>query len=282
MCECFRARVRRDTRAMSLPSSSIRFRVPGTALLLAQKRQHDRLAPAARRWPIVHNRGVPNSDQRAPNVVSLVVAALGLALFGGGLVLAWVSRAELAAVGPRTFTTLWHGGGGLALLYITASVPLGALLLAAGSARLFPTAASAYRVLLPLLGVQVVYFAYHSIAAFRYARVPFAAFHSAWRAARRIVLRVRLGLGAGAFAAGHQRTATGGLDARRRAVLLNVGLAGMRPRWAAGFGLYPELVRRQDGKSFLVGQALAVSIFNLLGFVLLLLAMRLEGGRSKD
>lgn len=50
------------------------------------------------------------------------------------------------------------------------------------------------------------------------------------------------------------------------------GLAG-----PPGFGLYPELVRGHDGASFLVGQALAVNIFALLGFAFLLLAMRFAG-----
>jgi hypothetical protein len=60
-------------------------------------------------------------------------------------------------------------------------------------------------------------------------------------------------------------------------VFVHVGLAAVRPGGPPGFGLYPELVRGHDGASFLVGQALAVNIFALLGFAFLLLAMRFAG-----
>jgi hypothetical protein len=53
------------------------------------------------------------------------------------------------------------------------------------------------------------------------------------------------------------------------------GLAG-----APGFALYPEIVQKLGNQSFVAGQAFAVHIFVILGFVLLLLAMRAE--RSHD
>lgn len=216
-------------------------------------------------------------EHHRPDLVAIVGAALGVSLVAGAQILIWVSRAELAAAGAHAFTTLWHGGGGLALLYFTAGVPLGALLFAVSSARLFNTAASAAWVLMPLLGLQLVYFAYHGIAAFRYTRVPFAAFATCG------VLLSVLGC---AFVWVWARTRPR-LDARARRqadLTLGAGLCFFTSAWQAcglagppGFGLYPELVRQDGGVSFLVGQALAVLIFALLGFVLLLLSMRLMG-----
>jgi predicted small integral membrane protein len=53
------------------------------------------------------------------------------------------------------------------------------------------------------------------------------------------------------------------------------GLAG-----APGFALYPEVVQKLANQSFVAGQALAVHVFFVLGFVFLLLAMRAEQSRN--
>jgi len=100
------------------------------------------------------------SHSRLPG--ALMVAG-GLLLILGAPTLVWLFRGMLADLGPRVLISLWYGAGGLILLYFAAGLPLGAILLAAGGARLFPASERAGRVLLPLLGIQLVYFIYHAI-----------------------------------------------------------------------------------------------------------------------
>ena len=103
---------------------------------------------------------------------ALMVAG-GLLLILGAPTLIWLFRAELADLSPRALMTLWYGAGGLALLYLTAGLPLGAILLAAGGAHVFPASEHAGRVLLPLLGIELVYFAFHAIRLMLDLSIPF-------------------------------------------------------------------------------------------------------------
>jgi hypothetical protein len=210
---------------------------------------------------------------------ALMIAG-GFLLIVGAPALIWLFRGELASLGPRVLTTLWYGAGGLALLYFTAGLPLGAILLAAGGARLFPASERARRVLLPLLGIQLVYFTYHAIAAFRYTSVPFLLF--ALMGCLFVVLFVAL-----VWVWARRRPS---LEPERQRVAdlqLGGGLCFFTAAWqtcglagAPGFAVYPELAQKLANQSFLVGQLLAVQVFTALGFVFLLLAMRAERTRN--
>lgn len=103
-----------------------------------------------------------------------VLLICGLLLMLNSPALVWIFRDKLAEVGPQDFTALGYGTGSLALLDFAAGLPLGAILVALGGARLFDSAGRERRVQLPLLAVSLVYFAYHGTAAFRYPGVPFA------------------------------------------------------------------------------------------------------------
>lgn len=208
---------------------------------------------------------------------AMLLVACGLLLMLSSPALAWIFRDKLAEVGPRDFVALGYGAGGLALLDFAAGLPLGAILVALGGARLFDAAGRERRILLPLLVVGLVYFAYHGAAAFRYPGVPFALLAGAGLVL--VVLFLALAWvwmrGRARSAPGRQRIADlqmGGGVSFFTAAWQACGLAG-----APGFALYPDLADTLNNQSFLVGQALAVLVFTGLGFLLLLLAMRAEG-----
>ena len=212
---------------------------------------------------------------------------LGILLVAGGLLLIisapaiiWLFRGELADLSPRVLKTLWYGAGGLALLYFSAGLPLGAILLAAGGAYMFPASGRARRILLPILGIQLVYFTYHAIATFRYTSVPFLLF--ALIGCVFLVLFLAL-----VWSWAHRRQS---LEPERQRVAdlqLGGGLCFFTAAWqtcglagAPGFAAYPELAQKLGNQSFLVGQLLAVQVFTALGFFFLLLAMRTEQTRN--
>jgi hypothetical protein len=189
----------------------------------------------------------------------------------------WLFRGELAALGPRALMKLWYGAGGLALLYLTAGLPLGAILLAAGGARLYPASERAERVLLPLLGIELVFFAFHAIRLMVDWSIPFLVF--ALMGYLFVLLFVALvwvwARKRPSLEAQGQRVADltlGGALCFFNAAWQTCGLTG-----APGFALYPELALRLGNQSFLGGQSLAVEVFAALGFVFLLLAMRAHG-----
>jgi len=180
----------------------------------------------------------------------------------------------LTEVGPRILISYWGNAGGLLLVYFTAGLPLGAILLAAGSARLFPAAKTAGPVLLPLLCIELVYFTLHAIR-FNFdlgiPRILFAVVGCLF-----IVLFIGL---VWFWAQSRPR-----LSAERRRVAdrqLGAGLCFFSAAWQAcgllsapGFAIRPELVEKLGNQSFIFGQVLAIQIFLALGFVYLLLAMR--------
>jgi len=203
-----------------------------------------------------------------------LMAAGGLLLMLGDTAFLWLSREELTGIGPQAFKTLWHGAGGLALLYIAGGLPLGAILLAAGGARIFPASVRAGRVLWPVLLIGIAYFTYHGVAAFRYTTVPFVPF--AMLGLFLLVLFLAL-----VWSWAAKRT---NLEPQRQRALdlqLAGGLCFFTAAWevcglagAPGFAAYPELAQKLANQSFILGQASAVQTFIIFGFIFLLLAMR--------
>ncbi len=221
-----------------------------------------------------------NSLRLSSSGVLMVIGGLVLVL--GAPILVWLFRGMLADIGPRAFIPLWNGGGGLLLLYFAAGLPLGAILLSAGGARLFPASERPERVLLPLLGIQLVYFTYHAIRDTLDLGVPYFFFGLlgfsflimflalVWNWARKRptlkperqrVVDLQLGAGLCFFAAAWQAC----------------GFAG-KP----SFALYPELVQKLANQNFNEGQAFALQVFLVLGFIFLLLAMRAEWAHKPD
>jgi hypothetical protein len=204
----------------------------------------------------------------------------GLVLILGTYVLIWVLRGTLVDLSPRTLMTSWYGAGGLVLLYLTAGLPLGAILLAAGGARLYPASERAGRVLLPLLGIQLVFFTFHAIRLVLDWSIPFLLF--ALMGCLFVILFIAL-----VWIWARKRPT---LEPHRQRVAdlqLGAGLCFFSAAWQAcglagapGFALYPEVVQKLANQSFIAGQALAVHVFIALGFVFLLLAMRAEQSRN--
>lgn len=217
------------------------------------------------------------SPSRLPGV--LMVAG-GLLLVLGAPTLVWLFRGMLADLGPRAFIPLWYGGGGLLLLYFAAGLPFGAILLAAGGARLYPASERAGRVLLPLLGIQIVYFTYHAIRDTFDLSIPSPIFGIIGFSF--LVLFLAL-----VWNWAHKRP---NLEPERQRAVdlqLGAGLCFFTAAWQAcglagkpAFALYPELVIKLANQSFVAGQVLAVQIFLALGFVFLLLAMQAEWSRK--
>ncbi len=196
--------------------------------------------------------------------------------------LIWLFRGQLVQQGPQLLPTLWSGAGGLVLLDLTAGLPLGAILVVLGVDCLFPPSRRARRLLLLLLVIYLVYFAYHSIAAFRYTSVPFVLFVISG------TLFVVLFL---AFVWVWARKRPGLEPARRRAADLQLagGLCFFSAAWQAcglagapGFAIYPALAAKLGNQSFLIGQVVALQFFLGLGFLFLLLAMRVDNGQKPD
>jgi len=211
---------------------------------------------------------------------ALMVAG-GLLLILGAPTLIWLLRDALVDLSPRDLVLRGYGMGGLLLLFLTAGLPLGALLLAAGGARLY-SAERAGRVLLPLLGIELLYFAFHAIRLMLDLNIPFLL--SALMGGLFVVLFLAL---VWIWA----RKRPGLTPQRRRAadLQLGAGLCFFNAAWQAcglagapGFALYPEMVQKLGNQSFVAGQALAVQVFIALGFVFLLLAMRAEPARDLE
>jgi len=220
----------------------------------------------------------PNAANARPapsRVRGVLMVIGGLLLIASTYLLIWALRGTLSETGPRELLSLGYGLGGLLLLFLTAGLPLGAILLAAGGARL-SSAGQAGRVLLPLLVIMLVFFAFHAIRLLTDLNFPFLLFaltgflfialfialvwiwarkRSTLGPQRRRVADLQLGAGLSFFSAAWQ----------------SCGLAG-----APGFALYPEIVQKLGNRTFIADQAFAVQFFIVLGFVFLLLAMRAE------
>ena len=202
------------------------------------------------------------------------MVAAGLMLISGNRAVLWLSWGELAEIGPQAFKALSQGAGGLALLFIAVGLPLGAILVAAGGARLFPASVPVGRVLWPVFLIHIIYFTYHGVAAFRYRDVPSLPFAIlGWFF---MVLFLAL-----VWTWARNRPSL--KPKRQRAADLQMagGLCFFTAAWQAcglaeapGFAASPELAQKLANQSFIVGQAMAVQIFAALGFILLLLAMR--------
>lgn len=226
------------------------------------------------------DRKVTNASPSHPQWPGALMVVGGLLFILGAPAVIWLLRAELADLGPRVLMTLWYGAGGLVLLYFTAGLPLGAILLAAGGARLYPAAERAGRVLLPLLGIQLVFFTFHAIRLMLDWSIPFLLF--ALLGCLFVILFLAL---VWVWARGRPS-----LEPQRQRVAdlqLGAGLCFFSAAWQAcglagapGFAMYPEIVQKLGNQSFVAGQALAVQVFIVLGFAFLLLAMRAERIRN--
>jgi len=211
-----------------------------------------------------------------PPLPGILMVVGGLVLVLGAPILVWLFRGMLADIGPRAFIPLWNGGGGLLLLYFAAGLPLGAILLSAGGARLSPASERAERVLLPLLGIQLVYFTYHAIRDMLNLGVPHLFFGFLGFSFLIMFL---------ALVWNWARKRPSLEPERQRAVdlQLGAGLCFFTAAWQAcgfaakpSFALDPELVQKLANQNFVAGQAFALQIFLALGFIFLLLAMRAE------
>jgi hypothetical protein len=220
----------------------------------------------------------PNTENASParsRVPGILMVASGLLLILSSYVLIWVLRGTLAETGPRALLSLSYGLGGLLLLYLTAGLPLGAILLAAGAARLY-SAGGAGRVLLPLLAIVVVFFLFDAARLMLDWNIPFLVF--VLTGFLFIVLFMAL-----VWVWARKRPS---LDPQRQQVAdfqLGAGLSFFSAAWqscglvgAPAFAMYPEIVTKLGNQSFIAGQAVAVTFFFILGFVLLLLAMQRE------
>ncbi len=226
------------------------------------------------------DRNFANAISPRSPLPSVLMVVGGLVLVLGAPTLVWLFRGMLADLGPRAFIPLWNGGGGLLLLYFAAGLPLGAILLSAGGARLYPASERAERVLLPLLGIQLIYFTYHAIRDTLDLGVPYLFFGLLGFSFLIMFL---------ALVWNWARKRPSLEPERQRAVdlQLGAGLCFFTAAWQAcgfaakpGFALYPELVQKLASQSFVAGQAFAVQVFLALGFIFLLLAMRAEWTRK--
>jgi len=217
-----------------------------------------------------------------PPLSGILMVVGGLILVLGAPILVWLFRGMLADIGPRAFIPLWNGGGGLLLLYFAAGLPLGAILLSAGGAHLFPASEHPKRVLLPLLGIQLVYFTYHAIRDTLDLGVPYF-FFGFLGFSFLIMFLVLVWIWA--------RKRPTLKPERQRAVdlQLGAGLCFFSAAWQAcgfagkpSFALHPELVQKLANQNFNEGQAFALQVFLALGFSFLLLAMRAEWAQKLD
>ena len=194
----------------------------------------------------------------------------------GAPVVIRIFRKEFIEFGPHVFTTLWNGGGGLLMLYLTAGLPLGSILVATGGSMIHSSSTSVKRIILPLLGIQLIYFTYHAIASFRYTNVPSELF--GFFGCLFVVLFLGL-----VFIWARKRSK---LKPEHHGVIdlqLGSGICFLTALWQAcglasppGFAIYPELAQKLSNQSFLISQVLAIDVFACLGFIFLLLAMRAQ------
>jgi hypothetical protein len=199
----------------------------------------------------------------------------GLVLILGAPILIQLFRGTFAEVNPRDVTGLWYRAGGMLLLYLTTGLPLGAILLAAGGARLY-SADHAGRVLLPLLAVLLALFVFDVVRLEADWSIPTLVFGI--MGSLFIVLFL-----AQAWDWARRRSS---LEAQRRRgtdLQLGAGVCFFGAAWQAcglagppGFALYPEIVQKLGSQAFVGGQVFAVEFFMALAFVFLLLAMRAE------
>jgi hypothetical protein len=205
---------------------------------------------------------------------AILLVVVGLLLIISSPALLWLFRDKFAEVGPQAFIKLWYGAGGLAMLDFTAGLPLGAILLALGGARLSKTSGHLRRLLLLLLGIYILYFIYHAFSVSRYSSVPFSLF-----AAIGVLFVVLFLMLVWFWMRGRSRVEP--KYQRSMDLQMGSGLCFFTAAWEAcglvgapGFAVYPELAGQLGNQSFLVGQALAVQVFIILGFILLMLGMR--------
>jgi hypothetical protein len=212
------------------------------------------------------------AHSRLPGILMVVG---GFLLILSTYILIWVLRGALAETGPRALLSLSYGLGGLLLLYLTAGLPLGAILLAAGGMRLYSVDRTS-RVLLPLLGIYLLFFAFHAFRLLLDWNIPFLLF--TFTGFLFIALFVTL-----VWIWARKRPT---LEPQRQRVAdfqLGAGLSFFSAAWqicglagAPGFALYPEIVQKLGNQSFNAAQAFAVHVFLVLGFIFLLLAMQVE------
>ncbi|MCB0201120.1 MAG: hypothetical protein KDI03_13705 [Anaerolineae bacterium] len=200
------------------------------------------------------------------------MAAGGLLLILSNYVLIWVLRGTLAETGPHALLSLSYGLGGLLLLYLTAGLPLGAILLAAGAARL-SSGDRAGRVLLPLLAVVACFFLFDAVRLMLDWNIPLLVFVVSGFLF--IVLFAAL-----VWVWARQRPALEPQRRRAADLQLGAGLSFFSAAWqtcglvgAPAFAMHPEIVTKLGNQSFIAGQALAVTFFFVLGFAFVLLAM---------
>ncbi len=197
-------------------------------------------------------------------------------------IIVWLFREEFANLNPRSLLNMWYGAGGFLLLYLTAGLPLGAILVAAGGAHLYPSTTRARRILFPLLGIQIVYFTFHAIRLMIDLKIPFLLFAIMGFIFIFLFLTI-VGIWA--------RKRPGLKPQRQRVIDLQLGaaLCFFSAAWqscgllgAPGFAMHPEIVQKLGNQSFIAGQALATHIFFIFGFVFLLLSVRTEPAKNQD
>jgi hypothetical protein len=220
------------------------------------------------------NKVQPSKDAEGKNGRGLTIA--GLMLILSAVFVVWYFRSTLMALSPLELKGMWMGMGGIALIFLVAALPLGALLLALGLAKKQAGDTAGQRGLLVLGAVEVLYFVFHAIMAFRYSTVPFVFF------ALSGLLVVGLFIAGTVFWARRRAQA----DAARQRALdyhMAAGLCFVNSAWQTcgllgvpGFALYTDLVEKLNNHSFITGQAVAIQVFTILGFLFLLLAMRAE------
>ncbi len=199
----------------------------------------------------------------------------GLVLIIGAPILIQLFRGTFAEVNPRDVTSLWYRAGGLLLLYFTAGLPLGAILIAAGGARLH-SADHAGGVLLLLLVVLLVFFMFDVVRLEADWNIPTLVFGI--MGSLFIVLFL-----AQVWDWARRRSNLESQHRRGTDLQMGAGVCFFSAAWQAcglagppGFALYPEIVQKLGSQSFVGGQVFAVEFFMALGFVFLLLAMRAE------
>ena len=217
-----------------------------------------------------------NTGARRSRWPGMALLVLGGLVMLSSPVLIWVFRDKLAEVGPQRFVELGYGLGGLGLIDFTAGLPLGAILLALGAARLSEPERGWARLWLVLMAVFIAYFAWHVTFVFRYGGGSFAA----GTAASLLVLALFVVL---VWTWARRRP---GLALGRRHLAdlqLGAGLSFFAAAWqvcglvgAPGFAVYPDMAARLGEQSFLFGQAVAVLFFSSVGFLLLTLGMRAD------
>ncbi|WP_041401079.1 hypothetical protein [Salinispira pacifica] len=169
--------------------------------------------------------------------------------------------------------TEWHGLGGLLLLFITAGLPLGAVLLVKGSA-LLAFRRNVIHGLLLLFLLEIGYFLFHAVRLLQDWSVPFVFFAvSGYLYITIFIILVLAWMRTRKTLAGNVREVSD--------YILCGGISFLSAAWqtcgmvgAPGFALQPEIALELGNRSFILGQILIMQFFLLMGFVFLLAAMR--------